>query len=58
MRYPLSESFLRYFDVQYVDSQALRDEVHGIRYRVYCEEFAYEPIESFPDGLEKDEFDQ
>lgn len=57
MRYPLSENFLRYFDVRFADTQELRAEVFGIRYRVYCEEFGYEPIESFPDGMETDEFD-
>ncbi len=57
MRYPLSENFLRYFDVDFAASESQRDEVFGIRYRVYCQEFGYEPAEAFPNGQETDEFD-
>lgn len=58
MRYPLSENFLRYFDVEFATSEAELAEVFGIRYRVYCEEFGYEPRDAFPDRKEKDEFDE
>lgn len=57
MRYPLSENFLRYFDVQFAKSEQQRGDVFGIRYRVYCEEFAYEPADEFPDMQETDAFD-
>ncbi|MCR9105099.1 MAG: PEP-CTERM/exosortase system-associated acyltransferase [Gammaproteobacteria bacterium] len=58
MRYPLSENFLRYFDVEFAASEAELAEVYGIRYRVYCEEFGYEPVDAFPDRMEKDDFDE
>jgi N-acyl amino acid synthase of PEP-CTERM/exosortase system len=57
MHYPLSENFLRYFDVALASTDAQKREVYGIRYRVYCEEFAYEPLESFPNHEETDLFD-
>jgi len=57
MRYPLSENFLRYFDVALATSSSQKSDVFGIRYRVYCDEFGYEPAESFPDKQERDEFD-
>ena len=56
-RYPLSENFLRFFDVHYASTEELKSEAYGIRYRVYCEEFGYEPVEAFPDQQERDEFD-
>ena len=57
MHYPLSENFLRYFDVAFAGTDTLKGEVYGIRYNVYCEEFGYEPAEAFPDHQEKDGFD-
>lgn len=54
---PLAEAFSQYFDVSLATSAELKKEVYKLRYRVYCEEFGYEPIENFPDGLEIDEFD-
>ncbi|MDX1734231.1 MAG: GNAT family N-acyltransferase, partial [Halioglobus sp.] len=54
----MSENFLRYFDVVYAGSADLMQEVYGIRYRVYCEEFKYEPSVAFPDKQEKDEYDE
>lgn len=53
----LSEKFLQYFDISFADSVEDRASVYGVRYRVYCEEFGYEPAEAFPDRQEKDEFD-
>ena len=32
-----------------------KNETYRVRHKVYCEEFAYEPLA--PDGLEKDQFD-
>jgi N-acyl amino acid synthase of PEP-CTERM/exosortase system len=57
MHQPLCESFLSYFDVAFAATEAQKSEVYGIRYSVYCEEFGYEPTDSFPDHQEKDEFD-
>ena len=53
----LAEAFLNYFDVDLVESQLQRERVGRLRYRVYCEEFGYEPAEAFPDGRESDSFD-
>jgi N-acyl amino acid synthase of PEP-CTERM/exosortase system len=53
----LSEKFLEYFDIAYAVSAEQKAEVYGIRYSVYCDEFAYEPTDSFPDHEETDEFD-
>ena len=52
-----AESFLTYFDVALAQSQSQLEDVGRIRYRVYCEEFGYEPKENFPEGMEKDQFD-
>lgn len=52
-----AEAFLTYFDVSYATNQAQILEAGRIRYRVYCEEFAYECADEFPDGIEQDEFD-
>lgn len=57
LQYPLSENFLRYFDVAFAGTDALKSDVYGIRYSVYCDEFHYEPASTFPDLEEKDEFD-
>ena len=57
MHYPLSENFLRYFDIAFAATDAQKSEVYGIRYSVYCDEFQYEPASSFPDHEEKDAFD-
>lgn len=53
----LAEAFLDYFDLNLVESQQQRDRVARLRYRVYCEEFGYEPAEAFPDQRETDSFD-
>ena len=57
LKLSLSESFERYFKVELAISEAQKNLVYGIRYRVYCEEFKYETINMFPDQLEKDEYD-
>jgi len=54
----LVEDFQHFFDVEYVTTQEQIDEALGIRYRVYCEEFGYEPKERFPDRKESDQFDK
>ena len=53
----LVEDFQEYFDFEVVTSPSQLQKSYQIRYRVYCEEFGYEPLESFPDGQESDEFD-
>lgn len=53
----LSDIFCQYFDVDLAMTEELKRQVYRIRYRVYCKEFGYEPIENFPDGLEFDEFE-
>lgn len=49
--------FAQYFELSLALSEAERAAVYQVRYRVYCEEFGYEPLEAFLDGQESDEFD-
>ena len=53
----LADAFLNYFDVDLASTARQREEVGRIRYRVYCEEFGYEPADQFPEGLEADPSD-
>lgn len=53
-----ADTFARYFRVDLAYDDALLDQVHYIRYRVYCEEFGYEPLERCPNQRERDEFDE
>ncbi|MBN7797472.1 PEP-CTERM/exosortase system-associated acyltransferase [Parahaliea mediterranea] len=53
----LVKDFQRYFGVELATSQSQLDETFAVRYRVYCEEFAYEPKDRFPQALERDDFD-
>lgn len=53
----LVEDFERYFNVEFANTESLKNEVYRVRYRVYCEEFQYEATDHFPEGLEKDEYD-
>ena len=53
----LVEDFQEYFDLHAVRTPAQMAQVYSIRYRVYCEEFGYEPSENFPDREESDAFD-
>lgn len=55
---PLNNHFQNYFDVFLADTPELREQVHRIRYDVYCREFHYEREEDCPGGLERDEYDQ
>ncbi len=54
----LTEAFLNYFDVDLVASSQQQERVAELRYRVYCEEFNYEPAEAFVDRREIDRFDE
>lgn len=53
----LHEHFDAHFDVVAVKSAETRREVFRLRYAVYCEELAYEDGSVFPDGEERDAFD-
>ena len=53
----LLEDFQEYFDLELVTTPEQLEQVYRIRYRVYCEEFKYEPAEAFPEQLESDDFD-
>ncbi len=53
----LIDNFQKYFRVEYASSVNQRNAAYHIRYRVYCEEFGYEPKAMFPDQLEHDEYD-
>jgi len=54
----LVEDFQKFFSVAIALTPEQKRAVYRIRYRVYCEEFGYEPLEAFPEGLENDEFDE
>lgn len=53
----LTESFHHYFSVALALTPEQKQAAFRIRYRVYCEEFRYEPTDRFPDQLETDEYD-
>lgn len=53
----LAEEFQRYFSIEHATTPAQLENVYRVRYRVYCEEFQYEPPEACPNQLETDEFD-
>jgi N-acyl amino acid synthase of PEP-CTERM/exosortase system len=50
--------FQSYFDVLFANTPELLEQVHRIRYDVYCREFHYEREEDCPGGLERDEYDE
>ncbi len=54
----LAESFSRYFKVDLAESDAQKEYVFQVRYRVYCEEFKYESVERFANRLEIDDYDE
>ena len=49
--------FDTYFEIVPATTDALRDEVYGIRYRVYAEELGWENAHQFPAHREQDEYD-
>jgi N-acyl amino acid synthase of PEP-CTERM/exosortase system len=53
----LAESFQQYFSVELAHTPEQKQRVYQIRYRVYCEEFKYEPADHFPDEEEYDDYD-
>ncbi|HYN78623.1 MAG TPA: PEP-CTERM/exosortase system-associated acyltransferase [Lamprocystis sp. (in: g-proteobacteria)] len=50
-------SFPEYFSIRLAVTPPYRQETFRIRFRVYCEEFGYEPAERFPNHMETDGFD-
>lgn len=57
MSMSLADSFQRYFSVRYAATPELKQKVYRTRFSVYCREFGYEPLDSFPDEMEFDDFD-
>jgi N-acyl amino acid synthase of PEP-CTERM/exosortase system len=53
----IAETLQVYFRVAIADNAAKLDQTHHVRYRVYCEEFGFEPVERCPGQREKDDFD-
>lgn len=53
----LQDHFYRYLDAELAVNDSQRYEAHRLRYDVYCEQRGYEDPERFPDGLEKDVYD-
>ena len=53
----ISQIFRKYFTVKLADTPALKQKVYNIRYHVYCKEFEFEPVESCPNEMEIDEYD-
>jgi len=53
----LAKNFQDFFKIEIARTKEQKSKVYGIRYRVYCNEFGYEPIDEFPDKEEKDEYD-
>ena len=53
----LLADFARYFDLSLALTEEQRIQVYRVRYRVYCEEFGYEPAATFMNSQEVDEFD-
>lgn len=53
----LDVQFERYFDIYFAHDDALKEAAFGVRYNVYCQEFGFEPLDRFPDRMERDELD-
>ncbi len=53
----IAKNFERYFRVAIATDPQQLDQIHHVRYRVYCEEFGFEPIERCPNARESDAFD-
>lgn len=54
----IKDLYEKYFYVIRADTEGLRERAYRIRYEVYCKEFAYEPMENYPDQMERDEYDE
>lgn len=53
----LVDVYKKWFDVVPANTPALLEESWRLRYQVYCLETGFEEKDDFPDGLERDEFD-
>ncbi len=53
----LVSPYREYFSITMADTDELRKEVYRLRYEVYCRELGWEDPANFPDGLEKDIYD-
>ena len=53
----IAEHFSQYFEISIANTPELKQEGFSIRYQVYCKELGYEPVEKFPDGCERDVYD-
>lgn len=53
----LNDAYQQHFRVVAADTPALRDEVFRLRHRVYCVEHDFLDALDYPDGLERDEYD-
>lgn len=53
----MAEQFHRYFNILPANTTDLKEKIYRMRYDVYCEEFHYEPSETYPDAMERDEYD-
>ncbi len=51
------EAFDNYFTMVEATTPELMEEVYKLRYQVFCLETGFLEAESYPDGLERDEFD-
>jgi N-acyl amino acid synthase of PEP-CTERM/exosortase system len=56
--FTLSDHFSQYFNLSIANTTELKQEVFRIRYQVYCEELGYEPLDRFPDQMERDTYDE
>ncbi|MCZ6831824.1 MAG: PEP-CTERM/exosortase system-associated acyltransferase, partial [Gammaproteobacteria bacterium] len=54
----LAGSFQQYFVAELATTPEQKRDAYRVRYRVYCEEFQYEPAENCAGRLEIDEFDE
>ena len=54
----LYDAYNLYFKVIRADTPELLDEVFRLRYQVYCIEHKFENPDDFPDGRERDEYDE
>lgn len=54
----LKAHFDRYFEIRRAASPEERDEAFRLRFAVYCTELKFEDASAFPDGLERDGYDE
>ena len=53
----LSANFQSYFQIRLAKNQPEKEKVYGIRYRVFGEEFEYEPLDKLKNKMEIDDYD-